>query len=190
MVRESSGGGVRVDFASGPDLPDDPSLRGLRVELDAMTRRLSVLHAARLACKRGCSSCCVDDLSVFEVEAAPIRQRFAALLATEAPHPEGGCAFLDASGGCRIYAERPYVCRTQGLPLRWLDDEQEQTVERRDICPLNETDEPIEELADIDCFTLGPFEEGLARLQLAHDVANASANPSPRVKLRELFAKK
>jgi Fe-S-cluster containining protein len=170
-----------------------------RVELDGNTRRLSVLHQARLACKRGCSTCCVDDLSVFEVEAAPIRRRFAALLANGAPHSEGGCAFLDASGGCRIYAERPYVCRTQGLPLRWLEDQGGQTVEHRDICPKNETDQAIEELSEVDCFTLGPFEEGLARLQIAQDIANAAlsgtgagspAPGAPRVRLRELFVKK
>ena len=38
----------------------------------------------------------------------------------EGAGPEGACAFLDGEGGCRVYPDRPYVCRTQGLPLRWI----------------------------------------------------------------------
>jgi Fe-S-cluster containining protein len=129
----------------------------------------------------------VDELSVFEVEAAPIREHFTALLESGTPHAAGGCAFLDAAGGCRIYADRPYVCRTQGLPLRWLEDLEGQTVEHRDICLLNETNEPIEELAEVDCFTLGPFEEGLAHLQIAQSLVSGAP---ARVSLRGLFAKK
>ena len=99
------------------------------------------------------------------------------MLATGAPHAEGACAFLDVDGGCRIYADRPYVCRTQGLPLRWLEDQEEHAVELRDICPLNEVGEPIERLPAQDCWTLGLFEERLARLELA---SRASAAPSGR----------
>ncbi len=157
----------------------------LHAAVDRETKRLHVLHAPRLACRRGCSSCCVDELTVFEVEAEPIRRVHADLLATGVPHPEGACAFLDAEGACRIYEERPYVCRTQGLPLRWLDEDDGQAVELRDICPLNEAGEPIEELPAEDCWTLGPFEERLAAAQLA---TPASAT-SPRTSLRALFVR-
>ncbi len=135
-----------------------------------------------MQCGKGCHGCCEDDLTVFEVEAAPIRERHAALLATGLAAPIGACAFLDAEGACRIYAERPYVCRTQGLPLRWLEDEQNEPVELRDICPLNEEGVPIEELEAEACWTLGPAEEQLACLQLA------TSPSAPRVSLRSLFA--
>jgi hypothetical protein len=156
----------------------------LHDDVDRETRRLHVLHAPRLHCRRGCSACCVDDLSVFEVEAQRIRVHHAELLAGGAPSPIGACAFLDSDGACRIYAERPYVCRTQGLPLRWLDDDEPgrgERVEMRDICPLNEQGEPIEALPVEACWTLGPMEERLARLQMA-----AETN-TPRVRLRDLF---
>src|SRR5882724_80743 len=81
----------------------------LHVEVARETRRLHVLHAARLECRKGCSSCCVDGLTVFEVEAENIRAHHADLLAANAPHAEGACAFLDEHGACRIYGERPYV---------------------------------------------------------------------------------
>jgi uncharacterized protein len=160
----------------------------LHDDVDRVVRRLVVFHGERLRCERGCSSCCVDDLSVFEVEAHQIRIHHATLLELELPHAAGACAFLDRNGACRIYAERPYVCRTQGLPLRWIDDEPKlesglsSSVELRDICPLSEAGDPLELLREEDCFTLGPTEERLARLQCA------TALPSARVLLRSLFA--
>ncbi len=165
--------------------PRDGDITALHAAIDVDARRLHVLHAARLQCKRGCAACCVDELSVSAVEAAEIRRHHAVLLATGAPHAVGACAFLDDAGACRIYAERPYVCRTQGLPLRWLDDDdadEHAQIELRDICPLNEPGEPIELLPAEECWTLGPIEERLARVQLA------SGLPPARIPLRSLFA--
>ena len=159
-------------------------MKALHADVDGEARRLHVLHAARLACRRGCASCCVDGLTVFEVEAEPIRRLHAGLLATGVPHEEGACAFLDAEGACRIYAERPYVCRTQGLPLRWLEERDGHPVELRDICPLNDLAGPIEELPAEDCWTLGPVEERLAQLQLD------AGTTGDRTALRSLFATK
>jgi len=159
----------------------DPVAR-LHAEVDGATRRLHVVHAARLQCRRGCSSCCVDGLTVFEPEAERIRSRHAELLASGEAHPEGACAFLDAHGGCRIYAERPYVCRTQGLPLRWIEERDCGLVELRDICPLNDTGEPIEALSAEACWSIGPFEERLARLAIGGRAG------SRRTRLRDLFA--
>jgi Fe-S-cluster containining protein len=152
----------------------------LHADVARETRRLHLLHA-KLECRRGCSSCCVDGLSVFDVEAAHIQRNHAGLLATGVPHPEGVCAFLDELGACRIYADRPYVCRTQGLPLRWLEEREGGSVELRDICPLNAALEPIEELPDEACWSIGPIEERLARLALA---GGAGAH---RTRLRDLF---
>jgi len=152
---------------------------------------LTVLHAERLRCARGCHGCCVDDLTVFQIEADRIRAHHAELLATGAPHPEGACAFLDAEGACRIYAHRPYVCRTQGLPLRWIDEVEGELAELRDICPLNEPGEPIEELPEDACWELGPIEERLAATELEEGrAAGDSGAPEatrPRVRLRDLF---
>src|SRR5262245_46152814 len=101
--------------------PDESQreLRALHDEVDARAAALAQRHAGRLRCGRGCSACCVDELTVFEVEAERIRRAHTDLLVSGEPHAAGACAFLDAHGACRIYADRPYVCRTQGLPLRW-----------------------------------------------------------------------
>jgi hypothetical protein len=54
-------------------------------------------------------------------------------------------------------------------------------VEMRDICPLNETDELIEKLPEEHCWSIGPFEERMARLQVNLD------GRLGRVPLRKLF---
>jgi Fe-S-cluster containining protein len=154
----------------------------LHAAVDREARRLHVLHADRLQCRRGCSSCCVDGLTVFDVEAEPIRRHHAELLRMGTPHVEGACAFLDGEGACRIYPHRPYVCRSQGFPFRWIHERDGQHVELRDICPLNEAGEPIEHLAVVACWTLGPF-EGASRAASTHGRCGVDPNePSGSVR--------
>jgi hypothetical protein len=167
--------------AVGIGVPGFDTIVALHADVTDETRRLHVLHAARLQCRKGCSSCCTDGLTVFEVEAEHIRGKHAELLATSAPHAEGACAFLDDHGACRIYAERPYVCRTQGLPLRWIEEREGGAVELRDICPLNDLGEHIEEMRADACWSIGPAEQRLGLLQLG-----AGAG-SRRTRLRDLF---
>jgi len=152
--------------------------------VDARAAALEARHAARLKCERGCHRCCVDDLTVFPVEALVIQTHHSGLLEDGTPSPTGGCAFLDETGACRIYQQRPYVCRTQGLPLRWLESDEDGNFEYRDICPLNETETPLETLAEDEFWTLGEFEGQLASIQAGMDVG------MKRVALRSLFTKK
>lgn len=116
-------------------------------------------------------------------------------------HPAGKCAFLGTEGAslcasstvivqlfvflrsgwipgeCRVYEHRPYVCRTQGLPLRLL----EEGTERRDICELNGHVD-VARAGPEQCWTLGPAEARLRTLQFAY-----AASPR-RIPLRRLFA--
>jgi len=163
--------------------PPLETLSQFHAEVDEQSSALHALHAGRLQCRKGCSGCCVDDLTVFAVEAESIRGHYGELLAQGTPHREGACAFLDDTGACRIYEHRPYVCRTQGLPLRWIEERDGDPMELRDICPLNEAGDPVETLAAEACWTIGPFEERLRRLQLAAD------GRLTRVRLRDLFEK-
>jgi len=151
-------------------------------EVDARAARLSEIHAERLNCQRGCSACCIDGITVFEIEAENIRKNYAELLENETPRRSGACAFLDGEKACRIYPDRPYVCRTQGLPLRWLEEFNDEIIELRDICPLNEAGEPVEELPADLCWTIGEFEARLAGLQ-----DKFSEGDLNRIALRSLF---
>ncbi|MBN1336119.1 MAG: YkgJ family cysteine cluster protein [Deltaproteobacteria bacterium] len=170
------------------------AVEALHAAVDAAVSELVARHQDRLRCGRGCSDCCLDDLTVFPVEAARIVRDHPDLLATGEPHPPGACAFLDASGACRIYESRPYVCRTQGLPLRWLDlagEASGEWQEHRDICPLNAPGgPPVEDLPPDACWPLGPVEDRLAALQEAVDAAagpSLRARGTRRVALRRLF---
>ena len=105
--------------------------------MDGLVAQMETRLGPVLVCGPGCSSCCQDDLTVLEIEAALIAARAPRLLREEEPGPAGRAALSwDGQGRCRIYPWRPYVCRTQGLPLRWLTGD-EGEAEGRDICPLN-----------------------------------------------------
>jgi Fe-S-cluster containining protein len=159
------------------------ALEALYREVDGRSAQLGEWHAERLQCRLGCTACCVDDIKVFDLEAANIRRHHDSLLEAESPHAPGACAFLDEAGACRIYAQRPYVCRTQGLPLRWLDEGSDgEPIELRDICPLNEAGPPLEQLPEERCWSIGEFEGRLAELQ-----RSASGGNMHRVALRALF---
>jgi len=165
----------------------EQSLRALielHRDVDRAVGSLADRLGERLRCGPGCTECCVDELTVFEVEADRIRRGAAALLAIERPGPAGACAMLDPEGHCRVYEHRPYVCRTQGLPLRWLEElEPGDWAEYRDICPVNAPGEPaVEALDPDDCWELGPFEGRLAQLQ-----AGLDGGKLRRVALRSLF---
>jgi Fe-S-cluster containining protein len=164
------------------------TLERLHGEVDREARALVDALNAELRCGVGCRDCCVDDIRVFEIETELIRRRHGALLEQADAHPPGACAFLDTSGACRIYPNRPYVCRTQGLPLRWMDEtDSGELADFRDICPLNESAAglaPVERLPMELCWTIGPREGELHDLQ-----ARFASGQPPRVSLRSLFHK-
>lgn len=162
-------------------------LRALHADIDQAAARLEDLHRNRLQCGRGCSACCLDELTVRAVEAERIRVSHPDLLREGTPGPRGSCAFLDADGACRVYADRPSVCRSQGLPLRVLfETEAGEIEEHRDICSLNlEGGPPLEGLGEEACWLVGPYELRLEAIDEAFGGPDAS-----RVSLRRLFQRR
>ena len=79
-----------------------------------------------MQCRSGCHDCCHVRLTVTRVEAAAIcdaistwpAEKRAALAANVAAAPADRCAALDPAGRCTIYAVRPIVCRSHGVPIR------------------------------------------------------------------------
>jgi len=120
--------------------PRDPdtaqtALVTLRTRVDAHFDAAAADAGDQMQCAPGCASCCHVDLSVFEVEAAGVREALAALnpearervraQATQTEH----CAML-VDGRCMVYAQRPLICRSHGVAVQ-LDDG------RVEHCPLN-----------------------------------------------------
>lgn len=123
-----------------------------RTKIDDAVAHVSARRASDLACRVGCSSCCVDGLTVLAVEAHAIVHHLEheGLARIPAP-PPGGCAFLDDGGACTIYEARPFLCRTHGLPLRAPKSEGTPTARTLTVvddvswCALNFTARPPEE---------------------------------------------
>ncbi len=152
-------------------------------ELDKLTCQLYSVHGPLLHCGRGCNQCCIDGITVSPVEAAYIEHKCKELIRERWTEMQGLCAFLNEEGECAIYPFRPYVCRTQGLPLRWLEEDEEGGVyEMRDICALNESIGSLESLPEKQCWTLGPFEEKLAIVHLRY-----FPREMRRIELRDLL---
>jgi hypothetical protein len=109
----------------------------LRQQTDQLTAGLEKVHTGRMACRKGCCQCCTN-LTVFPVEFFSIldemKQAGWTKLAFDAAR---ACGYLDEGGACEIYPYRPLICRTQGLPLAFYDDEAEGYSVT--FCPLNFT---------------------------------------------------
>lgn len=96
----------------------------LAAKVDAFFARVEARHGADMQCATGCSDCCHVRLTITRVEAEAVRTLVAgwtpderAALARQGPADR--CAALDpATGRCRIYAARPLVCRSHGVPIR------------------------------------------------------------------------
>ncbi len=102
-------------------------LDDLASKIDAFVGRVDARYPGELACTPGCADCCRRRLTITSVEAA----RIEALLAAIAPsareviverarsNAADACAALDEDGRCSIYAARPMVCRSHGVPIRF-----------------------------------------------------------------------
>jgi Fe-S-cluster containining protein len=102
------------------DADDDlAEYRALVVKVDAAVDAAAARAGDQVTCHAGCSSCCVDGLSVLPVEAFAIAAHTAVHgLPRSRTRAGDGCVFLDDDGRCVVYAARPLLCRTHGLPLR------------------------------------------------------------------------
>jgi hypothetical protein len=118
------------------------SYRDLVAKVDAQWTRSVELLAGRLRCAAGCSDCC-RHITVFPVEAVSLTRAMQDLPAEKiealrrrahSAAADGPCPLLDAEGCCALYAARPVICRTQGLPLLIRTDRGDQVAN----CPKND----------------------------------------------------
>ncbi len=110
-------------------------------QVDAKVEQLTKLHANNMKCGKGCDLCCLD-FSVFPVEFYHIRQQIANVTPawsqpmSKSAADDKWCALLE-NHACSIYPFRPYICRTHGLPLIYLNDEADEL--ELSFCELNFT---------------------------------------------------
>ena len=102
--------------------------------------RLRTYYGHRLRCVPGCCACC-GELSVLPLEAAMINAAYAGLapdlrtrIRDAASAGREYCPFL-VNRLCAIYGSRPLICRTHGLPIAYVN--QEQGAIEVSACPEN-----------------------------------------------------
>lgn len=108
-------------------------------KVDELCAAVSRDFAEQIQCRAGCSGCC-REITLFPVEAAALLLALAGLspeaaaqLAAASGAGQGGRCPLLADGLCLVYANRPVICRTHGLPLLLKIDGET----RVDFCPEN-----------------------------------------------------
>lgn len=120
---------------------------------DAAFARVYGRWRSCFACRAECSGCCHVHLSLLPIEAervaAAVERLAPAVVAriraqAEALDKRDPVCPLLVDRRCAIYADRPLVCRTQGMPLRFAGG--------TDVCGLNFTsgDPPAEASIDAD----------------------------------------
>ena len=95
-------------------------------KVDEFFGRVETRYAEDMACRSGCNDCCHVRLTVTMVEAQSIKELWPQLpdhtrelIRAHAHGPSDGlCVALQDDGRCGVYAARPLVCRSHGLPLR------------------------------------------------------------------------
>jgi uncharacterized protein len=172
--------------------------RQLLTDLDRFGETLAMRFPVEITCHLGCTGCCQQHLSIFEVEAAnlrafiatlpekrkaELRARAEATLAREAdfeardvPPPDEFPPEPDRAvpcpalidGVCAVYDARPVICRTHGFPLLYIDEEAEEAL--LDVCPLNfaESGDDLDALTRNDVFEMNLVNERLVRANIDH----------------------
>lgn len=118
---------------------DLENYQALVAKVDSLCATVQRDFAEQISCRAGCSCCC-REISLFPVEAAAllaalagVPREAAAKIALTAEADEGGSCPLLADGLCLVYASRPIICRTHGLPVLVKIAEKNKV----DFCPEN-----------------------------------------------------
>ncbi len=97
--------------------------------VDAALAEATLKAGAWLACRPGCTDCCIGPFPISAADAARLRQglaeiepvRAAAIVQRAHAFTEDDfCPALDPSTGfCELYSSRPITCRTFGPPIHF-----------------------------------------------------------------------
>ncbi|HIJ90967.1 MAG: YkgJ family cysteine cluster protein [Desulfobulbaceae bacterium] len=158
----------------------------LLADLEEEISRVGKIHAANLSCGPGCASCCAP-FNILPIEAACVREAIDALppanrnqLSRNLAERIDRCPLL-IDDLCSVYAARPVICRTQGLPLAYIDEEREAI--EVSACPLNFPDDY--DFAPELLLFMDEFNDRLFEINLAW-CREQGLPPDRRIPLREI----
>ncbi len=132
-VTKKTRAGLAGPNVPGEDLSNVPEGDELRAyqelveKVDAFFRRVAGRYAEEMRCAPGCDDCCRRSLTLYPFEVERMLTAVEGLDRAELEgvihrarqagrNPEAVCPLLE-NGFCLIYAARPVICRTHGLPL-------------------------------------------------------------------------
>jgi len=186
-----------------PSMTTDPreplraALVQLRARVDAHFDQALARSPAAFQCAAGCDACCHVRIGVFAVEAAPIRHALARLASTDPalrsrvraqaddPDHQHHCALL-VDGRCAVYAERPLICRSHGLPIAVADPTDVSGKLRLDHCPLNFQADPPPRASILRLDAVNQPLVVLASLWSQAEPTDRSPENEPRIALADL----
>lgn len=133
----------------------------LYAKLDGFFTRAHARYPEGITCHTGCADCCRRRFSVTGLEASVLAEALAALPADrrrELAHRArsgdlGVCPALDGDGRCALYAARPAICRSHGLPIRFSAPPAQpgaRSLPVIDACPRNFVGQDLASLASVD----------------------------------------
>jgi Fe-S-cluster containining protein len=178
-----------------------PPLRDARARLAALFAKIDTFftaaearEGAAITCHAGCSDCC-RRFTVTGLEAEVIREGLGALpaarrdeLAIRAADPTTDvCPALDADGRCAIYAHRPVICRTHGLPIRFTEQRAGRSLPMLDACPKNFVGRDLASVSPASVMDQTTLSTILGALDAA-DAAATGRSRGERVAIVELLA--
>lgn len=163
--------------------------RDLRCRVDQRMRELVACHGKNAVCKPGCCDCCVN-LSVFPVEYYAILQELREGGCTGLPFDPGApCGYLK-DRRCVLYASRPLICRTHGLPVAFLNENEDGPERVVSFCPKNFVGVPDDELIFGPDHTLDLDEMNAELFLINMDFLEQSSpsvwQPTSRIRLSQL----
>ena len=151
---------------------------------DVFTSTLNVCRI-HMQCAKGCASCCILE-TVTPLEAHIIQNHIQSIsdqgFSNIQPN-ECTCVFL-RDNACSIYAVRPIICRTHGLPLLYPE------LGEIEVCPLNFTELDLSTLDPAYFLDAERITTNLMRLNLAFCMLTGNAEDAGiRVLLQEILKK-
>jgi len=144
---------------------DENLFKGYRDFIETVDELCRIIHGKygdELSCGPGCDECCEAGLSLFPVEALYIRHHLDTSVIGDRAHDPDRCVFLK-EGLCSVYAHRPLICRTQGYPLLYGSQDNENDMEVS-FCDLNFTE--TESVGEDDLLDMDRLNMALAVINL------------------------
>lgn len=167
----------------------------LQAKVDAFVARVEASHRADMQCASGCATCCLTELSLLSIEAALVtaaiadltpleRDSLAERAARKVDPTAPRCAALDDDDRCSIYAARPLLCRSHGVPIRVKDP---RGLPMIDACFKNFVSDGPEAVPATDVLDQATLSTVLLALDAAH-AQDGEATAGDRISLRRVIA--